>query len=191
MSLEQALKILRETDAGAAAPAELESQLRTAFVAHHRRKTRARRLSVVVGAIAASLVIAVGIRLMQPPAVSAPEPVSATRATAVPSPPQQAAIENKPALNVAPARPNYAKQRRAPQAKTNRTDTEIATDFLSIPYAPAMTVYDRGQVIRVNIPASSMRSFGLPVPEDRIFGRVRADVLMGEDGIARAIRFVQ
>jgi hypothetical protein len=36
-----------------------------------------------------------------------------------------------------------------------------------------------------------MRSFGLPVNEDRIVNAVKADVLIGEDGIARAIRFVQ
>jgi hypothetical protein len=36
-----------------------------------------------------------------------------------------------------------------------------------------------------------MRSFGLPVSEERALDRVQADVLMGEDGIARAIRFVR
>jgi hypothetical protein len=35
-----------------------------------------------------------------------------------------------------------------------------------------------------------MRSFGLPVNEDRLDPAVKADVLIGEDGIARAIRFV-
>ena len=65
------------------------------------------------------------------------------------------------------------------------------TDFFAIPYAPAMTQADYGQVIRVNVPAASMRTFGLPVSEERMFDRVQADVLMGEDGLARAIRFVR
>jgi hypothetical protein len=54
-----------------------------------------------------------------------------------------------------------------------------------------MTQFDRGQFVRVKVPASSMRNFGLPVSEERAFERVQADVLMGEDGIARAIRFVR
>jgi hypothetical protein len=31
---------------------------------------------------------------------------------------------------------------------------------------------------------------GLPVNEERIFDRIPADLLMGEDGVPRAIRFV-
>ena len=60
-----------------------------------------------------------------------------------------------------------------------------------MPYAPVFTSEDRGQVVRVRLPRESMRSFGLPVNQDRIVQTVKADVLVGEDGIARAIRFVQ
>jgi hypothetical protein len=70
-------------------------------------------------------------------------------------------------------------------------DREVATDFFRIPYTPALTQMDRGQLIRVRVPATSMRNFGLPVREERMFDRIHADVLLGEDGIARAIRFVK
>jgi hypothetical protein len=70
-------------------------------------------------------------------------------------------------------------------------DREVATDFFRIPYTPALTQMDRGQLIRVRVPATSMRNFGLPVREERVFDRVHADVLLGEDGIARAIRFIK
>jgi hypothetical protein len=69
--------------------------------------------------------------------------------------------------------------------------SEVATDFFAIPYAPAMTPYDRGQMVRVNVPRSSLRALGFPINEDRAFERVKADVLMGEDGMVRAIRFVK
>jgi hypothetical protein len=36
-----------------------------------------------------------------------------------------------------------------------------------------------------------MLSMGLPVNMDRYSERVKADVLLGADGLARAIRFVQ
>ena len=40
------------------------------------------------------------------------------------------------------------------------------------------------------VPASTMRKVGLPVSENRLTERVYADVLVGNEGLARAIRFV-
>jgi hypothetical protein len=60
-----------------------------------------------------------------------------------------------------------------------------------LPYAPPIDVNDEAQVIRVRLPRSAMRTVGLPVNEDRWFERVPADVLLGQDGIARAVRFVK
>ena len=62
---------------------------------------------------------------------------------------------------------------------------------MAIPYAPPFTRIDQGQVVRVRVPRQSLRSLGLPVNEDRMFERVPADLLMGEDGVPRAIRFVE
>ncbi len=36
-----------------------------------------------------------------------------------------------------------------------------------------------------------MRTVGLPVSEDHLADRVQADVLVGEEGLPRAIRFVK
>lgn len=49
---------------------------------------------------------------------------------------------------------------------------------------------EAGQLVRISLPRSAMRVAGLPVREDELDGRVQADVLVGEDGVARAIRFV-
>jgi len=35
-----------------------------------------------------------------------------------------------------------------------------------------------------------MRTVGLPINEERASERIQADVLLGQDGIARAIRFI-
>lgn len=48
-----------------------------------------------------------------------------------------------------------------------------------------------GALVRVNLPAEAMRAVGLPVREDRLSERVQADVLLSEEGLATAIRFVK
>jgi hypothetical protein len=45
--------------------------------------------------------------------------------------------------------------------------------------------------LRVSLPASAMRGVGLAVSEDRLTDMVQADVLVGQEGLARAIRFVR
>ena len=68
---------------------------------------------------------------------------------------------------------------------------EIATDFLPVGYTSPMNLQDGGQVMRVELPRSALADFGLPVNMARVNERVKADVLVGPDGQARAIRFVQ
>jgi hypothetical protein len=68
---------------------------------------------------------------------------------------------------------------------------EIASDYLPIGYATPLAPDEFAQVIRVSVPRSDMVQFGLPVRLDQGPERVTADVVVGEDGIARAIRFVQ
>jgi hypothetical protein len=68
---------------------------------------------------------------------------------------------------------------------------EIATDFMPVGYASPLSLEDGGQVMRVELPRSALAGFGLPVNMDRVNERVKADVLVGTDGQARAIRFVQ
>lgn len=70
-------------------------------------------------------------------------------------------------------------------------ENEIATDFIPVGYASPMSLQDGGQVMRVELPRSALAGFGLPVNMDRVNERVKADVLVGTDGQARAIRFVQ
>jgi hypothetical protein len=68
---------------------------------------------------------------------------------------------------------------------------EVATDFMPLSYMNASTFQDGGQIVRVELPRSRLASFGIPVNMDRYNERVKADILLGVDGMARAIRFVQ
>jgi len=45
--------------------------------------------------------------------------------------------------------------------------------------------------VRVELPRSTIVSMGFALNMDRSGEKVKADVLMGADGLARAIRFVQ
>lgn len=68
---------------------------------------------------------------------------------------------------------------------------EVATEFIPLTQAGAYTQAEEGHLVRVELPRSALASFGLPVNAEAPGGRVKADVLMGQDGVARAIRFVR
>ena len=69
---------------------------------------------------------------------------------------------------------------------------EVATEFIPLMQAGPYTQAEEGHLVRVELPRSALASFGLPVnAEAAASGRVKADVLLGQDGIARAIRFVR
>jgi hypothetical protein len=76
-------------------------------------------------------------------------------------------------------------------SSAGKVKNEIATDFFSVGDTSALSLADGGQLVRIELPRSALMRFGLPVNTDRARERVKADVLVGADGIARAIRFVR
>ena len=76
-------------------------------------------------------------------------------------------------------------------AVANHVTKEVATDFIPLSYMSAASLQEGGQIIRVQLPRSALANFGLPVNMDRYNEKVKADVIYGVDGMARAIRFVQ
>jgi hypothetical protein len=79
---------------------------------------------------------------------------------------------------------------RTSQANAVRAQ-EVATEFIPLVQAGPFAEAEGGHLVRVELPRSALASFGLPVNAEAQGGRVKADVLMGEDGVARAIRFVR
>ncbi|MGH9626955.1 MAG: hypothetical protein ACRD7E_01115 [Bryobacteraceae bacterium] len=165
-ALSEGLAALRASSAAIETPARLEPALLEAFRGNARD---ARRSRVVPAEIAAAVVAAFGL-VAALLLLFAREPGGNVH--------EEAAIER-----VLPEQ-----LRSAPHAAEN--DDPIATEFVALPFAPAFTSYDRGQIVRVQLPRSSLRTFGFPVNPERASERVKADVVLGEDGIARAIRFV-
>jgi hypothetical protein len=76
-------------------------------------------------------------------------------------------------------------------AAVSARPAEIATEFIPMFYGQGLSPTESARLVRVRLPRSALASFGLPLAEDRRAGRIEADVILGEDGVARAIRFVR
>ena len=86
--------------------------------------------------------------------------------------------------------PNASQSTRAVN-KPDDSMGEIATDFIPLMNRESLAQLDSGQVMRVELPRSALMSYGLPMNMERADERIKADVLVGNDGLARAIRFVR
>jgi hypothetical protein len=64
------------------------------------------------------------------------------------------------------------------------------TDFVPWPGAAARPPFESGELVRIDLPASVLPSLGLwsPAAPDAV---VQADVVIGQDGYARAVRLAQ
>lgn len=65
------------------------------------------------------------------------------------------------------------------------------SDFVPVPYGESLSAGDSGLVVRVSLTRSALGSLGYPVDEFHAGDVVQADLLVGEDGLPRAVRLVQ
>ena len=63
-------------------------------------------------------------------------------------------------------------------------------DFLPLLYAEPIKPWEHGRVVRVRLPGSALVHFGLPMNMATASQLVDANVLLGEDGMARGVRLV-
>jgi hypothetical protein len=166
-----ALRALAAHDRGREAPPEVEARLLAAL---RKRRGRKKLRTVVLAALPVAAAIMLFFARAQPqPKQVAPMPVRqqpmAVAAASVPMP---------------KATPKARPIKRRPHEQPRETVTQF---FPLLDVAPP---FERGELLRVMVPASTMRRVGLPVNEDHLTDRVYADVLVGQEGLARAIRFV-
>jgi len=159
--MNELLKLLADQDRDLEAPAAVEMRLRAAFKQKHARP------KWPYFALAAA--IALAVVLYPRPKIQVLEIAQFTPPVAV--------------VPVSPPVPAKAviKQKTPPR--------EVVTEFFPLMEDPPP--FERGELLRVSLPASAMRGVGLPVSEDRLTDTVQADVLVGQEGLARAIRFVR
>jgi len=70
-------------------------------------------------------------------------------------------------------------------------DADVVTDFIPLTDGDSLKPIERGELIRVRMPRTALLKFGLPMNVERAGVPVKADLLVGDDGMARAIRFVR
>jgi hypothetical protein len=65
-----------------------------------------------------------------------------------------------------------------------------STEFLPLTYLASATAIDTGTIVRVQLSKSALVRLGLPINIESSNESVRAEVVIGDDGVARAIRLV-
>jgi hypothetical protein len=78
---------------------------------------------------------------------------------------------------------------RRPSTTTPRAGLRIE-EFVALPGAIGLPTFESGRIVRVDIPVSSLPAYGVELVPDAVGSEVQADVIVGQDGQARAIRFV-
>lgn len=213
LTLSVALQTLATEMKSIKTPDRVEQQLLASFreqVATSQRPHQVHGWRYAVTAVAAALLLVFGLVAMQ----------SRRPATApiVANPEKVAVVENSPnALSLSGTtvkplfKPTTSKRTtvrrvlkprgknlaatvtsvKEPAAAPAAHSIEVTSGFMPLGYVTASNLQDGGQLVRVEMSRAAMASLGIPVNMDRYGERVKADVLLGVDGLARAIRFVQ
>jgi hypothetical protein len=69
--------------------------------------------------------------------------------------------------------------------------TEVTSRFYALPYGSGLDLDEGWGLVRVQVPWASLESLGVPVSGGSADEMLTADVVVGQDGLARGIRFVQ
>lgn len=81
-----------------------------------------------------------------------------------------------------PARPTFRKT----------MNDELATNFYPLPYGSGLPLDEGYEIVRVSLARSALVTLGVPMAaEQPSSATIKADLVLGEDGLARAIRFVE
>lgn len=132
---------------------------------------------VLAGAIAASVAIA-WVETQEP--ARTPAPVK----TRVLRPLPEVAIAQP-----APVPPKVARRRKT-GVRAAKPLAEPEAPFVEIPYTIPLAPYERASVMRMEMPVAALIAAGLPVRTAHTDGRAQADVVVGEDGRAHAVRVI-
>jgi hypothetical protein len=102
----------------------------------------------------------------------------------------------KPQMAVvpSPSRPTPDARRQKRQLRLPRASDaeprEIVTQFFPVIQGSELIPLESGQIIRVRMPRSNLIPLGIPYSQERADETIQADVLVSNDGLARAIRLV-
>lgn len=189
-SLTAGLRALEASQAADGASPRVEAILRSTFLRQKWEVARARtrRQWTAVG-IAAALLLTAGLaaRLVRKSAV--PDGSARTERAAGTIPSLQAPS------GAGAVTPGAARATDGSVYENNTgggsSEDELAADFVPYPAGGSILPFESAQIVRVNLSGSALVAMGFPIDGDRAGDRFTADVLVGEDGLPRAIRFPQ
>lgn len=99
--------------------------------------------------------------------------------------------ERKPEIAQQPSRHRVRRYLAINRASNRDEEAEVVTQFFSLREGEDLTALEGKQLLRVELPGSALREVGFPVDFETAQTSVIADVMLGQDGLARAIRFVR
>jgi len=208
-ALTEGLRFIAGT-ANEEAPARVEAALLAAFKERPARAVapigarRRRWLYAAASAAAIALIVTLlafvvsrsrGPEQPQPKEAITQPPAVPDQQRVIPAPQQESPAVTRKDLARNKRRPvdrvNNASRRQLDRPHGPASEAEIATDFIPLMNREGIAQMDGGQLMRVELPRSALMSFGLPMDMERATERIKADVVVGNDGLARAIRFVR
>ncbi|MEP7342776.1 MAG: hypothetical protein ABI977_33915 [Acidobacteriota bacterium] len=77
------------------------------------------------------------------------------------------------------------------RSSVQRVEEEVTTEYMPLTYVAYADEADGGHVVRVQVPRSALLTLGVPLGAAPSAELVKADVIVGDDGLARAIRLVR
>jgi hypothetical protein len=190
--LDSSLRALARADEHREASPRVQTQLLRAFRAHAPARQGGWHALRWAVAAAAVLILAGGAFLVwrraPAPVRSHPAAHAASGPAASPAPSKTTAMESLAST----LRPKAHAGRSARAAKPAAQPEELddLSEFISLPYADDDAPLGAGELVRVRLSESALGLLGFPVSEETPAQPVTADVVIGEDGVARAIRFV-
>jgi len=190
------LRALAFADESQQASTRTEEHLLAAFRAQSRRRLRWRAVAGWIAAAAALALAVAGGTLWRHASrslwlaahseaargtVSAP---AAARSQALSSPGETRRDVRPSVLNAAHTGGAKATGRLQPEPET-------AGEFIPLPFADDDAPLGSGEVVRIRLSEADLGLLGLSVSQEAYAQPLTADVVIGEDGVARAIRFVE
>jgi len=73
---------------------------------------------------------------------------------------------------------------------TQRASVVRPSGFIELPGSDGLPAFESGEIVRMEVPVATLPSYGIDISSGSTGGPVEADILIGQDGFARAIRLV-
>lgn len=181
--LEHALLDLRLEHRQVNAPASIGVRLRVAARAQSDRQ-RSRRINWLF-ATAACVVLTLAVALFRPPSWHARPAEQAGREASLDNPKVSTTMPTVDAKNAKPASHFPYRVLRHPVLRG-----PVDAKFIALPSSVTLPDPVATTLVRVRIRTLDLRQLGVDVPELFSSGTTMAEFALGEDGLARAVRFI-